>query len=267
MNTSVNMRNCVARSAPRLLLSVCMKTQPLFLTRFAPLAALTLAAIVALGACAKSSDSSTTDPGAAAAGTTSATTVNAQCNAFNSSDTRLGGRIATYYNASAFVEDQLRVRLTSLTTSFDSNNYDLQFFRWKADANGAATLDSAPLSFTIYNGTTAISAAMTTINSTTVGYLRQQTGIGTSSSDFFNKVTIVVSGVDNSWEVLKAVLYSGPTAIASADALMPLFAANPNTYGANHAAVLSSLHPFWSQRGNSSTDAQWVSYSNQNCFQ
>ena len=236
------------------------------LAPLAALAALTFAAIVALGACAKSSNGDSTPAGAA--GTTSAAaTVNAQCNAFDDPNTRLGGRIATYYNASAFVEDQLRVRLMTLTTSFDSSGYSLQFFRWKSDINGTTSLDSTPLSFTIYNGTTALSSAMTTINAATVGYLRQSSGIGTSSSDFFNKVTIVVSGVDNTWEVLKIVLYNGQTAVGNADALMPLFSANPNTYGANHAAVLNGLHPFWSQRTTAYTDAQWVTNSNQNCFQ
>ena len=222
-------------------------------------------ASVLLSACAKSSDSSST----ATAGTSTSlsTTVNASCNAFLSSDANFGGRIETYYLNNNFVEDQLRVRITNLTSSFDANNYTLQFYRWQSDINGNATLDSTPLTFTIYNGTQVLSSAMTSISGSQVSNLRSNTGIGSSSADFFAKTTIVVGGVDNTWQVLKPVIYAGTSAVASADALMPLFSANPNTYIASHAALLNNLHPFYAQRTNGYTDAQYVSLSNQNCFQ
>lgn len=229
---------------------------------------LSVATLFAFVACGKSSDGG--DTVASAGGTTSVeSTVNAQCNGFDASATwgiRLGGRIATFNDGSNFVEDKVRVRLTTLTAAFDTNGYTVQFFRWNANSAGSVSLDSTPLSFTIYYGTTAISSAMTSIDSAAVTALRNQTGIGTSSSDFFNRTSIVVSGVDNSWQVLKTVLYNGSTAIADADALMPLFLANPNTYAASHPAVLNGLHPFYADRANGYADAQWVQLSNQNCF-
>lgn len=229
---------------------------------------LSVATLFAFVACGKSSDSSTPDTGNGTGATTPIeSTLNAQCNGFDSSGIRLGGRIATFYEGQNFVEDKLRVRVTTLTNAFDTNGYTLQFFRWNATNSGATSLDSNPLSFTIYNGTQPISSAMTSIDSQTVTALRSQTGIGTSSSDFFNRTTIVVSGVDNSWQVLKTVLYSGQQALAQADALMPLFLANPNTYAASHPSILNGLHPFASSASSGYTDSQWVQLSNKNCFQ
>jgi|GEM_PF-3979975 len=229
---------------------------------------LSVATLFAFVACAKSSGGDNSAAAAAGGSTSSTSTVNASCNGFDSSSgVRLTGRIATYYDSSnTFVEDKLRVRVTSLTSAFDTNGYTLQLFRWKADSSGATALDSTPLSFTVYYGSTAISSAMTSIDSATVTSLRNQSHIGNSTSDFFNQTQLVVSGVDNSWEVLKVVLYDGSQAIAQTDSLMPLFIANPTTYAANHAAVLAGLHPFYADRSNGYTDAQWVSLSNKYCF-
>lgn len=218
-------------------------------------------------ACSKSSSSSTTNTG----GTTSAaSTVNASCNAFTDANNIFGGRIATYYSGSSFVEDQLRVRVTNLSSSFDSGNYSLKFFRMKADASGY-NLDSAPLTFTIYAGTQAISQPMTSITSATVQSLKSSSGVSStssSSSDFFNRTTIVVSGVDNSWQILKAALYTSDGRVATdANALMPLFAANPNTYASTHVSLLSNLHPLNSVASSNYSDAQYVNLTNQNCFQ
>ena len=228
---------------------------------------LSVATLFAVVACGKSSDGGAAAAATAVGGTTTAeSTVNAQCNGFDSSGVRLGGRIATFNDGTNFVEDKVRVRITTLTSSFDTNGYTLQFFRWNANAAGATSLDSTPLTFTIYANSQPISAAMTSIDSNAVASLRSQSGIGTTSSDFFNRTTIVVSGVDNSWQVLKTVLYSGSNAIGQADALMPIFLANPATYSASHPAVLNSLHPFTSSPSSASTDAQWVQLSNKNCF-
>ena len=228
---------------------------------------LSVATLFAFVACGKSSGGG--DSASAAGGTTTAdATVNAQCNSFyDTAGSRLAGRIATFYDASnVFVEDKLRVRVSTLASSFDQGGYSLQFFRWKADSSGNTSLDSTPLSFTIYYGATAISSAMTSISASTAASIRQQYGLGNTSSEFFNQVSVVVSGVDNSWDVLKTVLYNGTTAVAQADALMPLFLANPTSYSSSHPGVLAGLHPFYADRANGYTDAQWVQVSNKNCF-
>jgi hypothetical protein len=256
------MRNDIGRAARALLYIGSMKNQ---IQSFFTIT-LSIASLFAFVACGKSSDGGG-DPAAGGGGTTTVqSTVNAQCNGFDSGSVRFAGRVATYNDGTNFVEDKIRVRLTTVTSSFDTNGYTIQFFRWNADGAGHTNLDSAALSFTIYYNSQPISSAMTSIDSATVTSLRTQYGIGTTSSDFFNRTTIVVSGVDNSWQVLKAVLYSGQTAIAQADVLMPLFLANPNSYATNHPAVLNSLHPFYANRTNGYTDAQWVQTSNQNCF-
>ena len=225
-----------------------------------------VATLFAFVACGKSSDNGGGQVAGGGGTTTIESTLNAQCNGFASSGVRFGGRVATFNDGSNFVEDKLRVRLTTLTSSFDTSGYTIQFFRWNADGSGRTNLDTTPLSFTVYSNSQPISAAMTSIDAATVSSLRTQSGIGTTSTDFFNRTTIVVSGVDNSWQVLKPVLYSGPNVVAQADVLMPLFLANPNSYAKTHPAILTGLHPFYADRANGSTDAQWVQTSNQNCF-
>lgn len=202
-------------------------------------------------------------------GTNAAQTQNAECNAFDMKDIRMQGKVTTYYQNSQIQEDKVRLRITGLADHFDTTStVYFQFFRWKASTANQAEIDNAALSFKLHKGSTNTSEisteVLTSLNSAKLASIRTSVGMtGSSSLDFFSQNTIVISGVDYNWQALKIVLYDGDTVLGQTDLLLPVFSANPNTYAANHALLLSELHPFWAQR----TQAMdWVTTAWNNCF-
>lgn len=197
----------------------------------------------------------------------------AQCSMFDSTSTRLGGRVTTYYYDGVLQEDKVRVRITSLVENFDSNsNLYIQMFRWKINAAGAAELDSTPVQFQFEKGTgsaSPISSLTTSISSAGVASLRSANNIsGTTSLEFFANTTMVVNAVDYNWHALKVVIYDGSSnqQVGSADFLLPIFHANPNRYALSHAPTLNALHPFYAQRTTQLSESAWAARAQSYCF-
>ena len=195
----------------------------------------------------------------------------ADCNGFSAiSGPILSGKVTAFYQGGMLQEDRVRVRLTSIAAEFSqSSGLSLQFFRWTVDAAGTNRIE--PVNFNVdvntFAGPMTISSNRNSLTLADVNTLAQQSGIMMNSvQDFFNNVTLTVIGTDYYWSALKVVLYNGTTAVAQADALLPVFAANPNTYAATHHSTLSQLHPFWSQRTQAASDADWVLRSKNYCF-
>jgi hypothetical protein len=199
----------------------------------------------------------------------------AQCSGFDSTSTRLGGRVTTYYNNGVLQEDKVRVRITSLVDAFATNsNYYIQAFRWKIGASGSAELDSTPVQFNFERGTGASSpmtADVTSVSNTGISAYRTANGIaGTTPVEFFANTTMVVKGVDWNWQALKIVVYDGTaspaTVVGQSDFLLPTFQANPNVYAASHSSILAVLHPFYSQRSSVLSESEWAARSTSYCF-
>lgn len=199
----------------------------------------------------------------------------AQCALFDSTKTRLAGRVTTYYYDGVLQEDKVRVRITSLVEAFATNpNYFIQAFRWKIGASGSAELDQTPLQFNFEKGTgakTAMTADVTSVSNTGIAAYRTANGIaGTTPVEFFANTTMVVKGVDYNWQALKLVVYDGSTSpatvVGDSDILLPIFQANPNVYAASHSSILAQIHPFYSQRSTVLSEAEWTARSTSYCF-
>ena len=198
-------------------------------------------------------------------GTTGSNTI---CNEMSTQKIRFDAKLRTVDGSS----DMIRVRITGLTTQFDTNpNTSIQFFRWKASGASSPTLDSAALTFHIegasQNGRSGSQLAnnMTAITMANVKKIASDNYMNVSSAEqFFNNVDVIVHGVSIDWQVLKFVIYNGGTSLATNDALIPAFNANPSTYSTSHASVLNGLHPFVNQPGR--TDAQYISMGQGLCF-
>jgi hypothetical protein len=195
-----------------------------------------------------------------------------ECNVFDSTASRLQGKVTTYYWNGEFIGDRVRLRLTALDEAFakDSNVY-VRFFRWKVVNGGEAQLDSKPLQFVIERGTSSsypISGPMTSVSQIEVDMFKDKAGLSASASvqEFFDNVTLQVSGVDYSWQAMKAVIYRGEAVLGQADFLIPAYTANPNKYAQTHPQVLNSIHPFWSQRSMNLSDKEWVNRAKSYCF-
>lgn len=198
----------------------------------------------------------------------------AECLSFDSTSVRLAGKATTYYYNGSLREDMMRMRITSLVAEYDTNpNYYLQFFRWRM-LNGTADLDSNPLQFRFEMGNGSrdpISADLTSIQASTLARIRTDKNLGgTTAVDFFSKTTLVLLGVNFDWQAVKAVIYDGSTSpskiVGEIDILIPAVQANPNRYMLSHAAPLSQLHPFWNQRTQSLTEAEWTNRAFSSCF-
>ncbi len=199
----------------------------------------------------------------------------AQCALFDSTSTRLGGRVTTYYYDGVLQEDKVRVRITSLVEAFATNsNYYIQAFRWKIGASGAAELDQTPVQFNFEKGTGSVSpmtADVTSVSNSGIAAYRTAHSIpGTTAVEFFANTTMVVKGVDYNWQALKLVVYDGSTTpatiVGESDLLLPIFQANPNVYAASHSSILASIHPFYSQRSTVLSEAEWSARSTSYCF-
>lgn len=203
----------------------------------------------------------------------------AQCSTFDSASTRLIGKTTTYYYNGALQEDKVRVRFTSLLAEFDtSSNMYIQFFRWKTVVNASgqrvSSLDSTPLQFNFELGTgstSPISDNMASISAGAIARIRADKSVsGSGSLDFFSKTTLVLTGVTYDWQAVKAVVYDGSTTpakvVGQVDFLVPVFQANPNRYAISHDSILAATHPFWSQRTQSLSEADWASRAASNCF-
>ena len=194
-----------------------------------------------------------------------------QCNGFDSTNGRLSGRLTTDVVNGQIQQDKVRLRITSLDSKFDtSSTAYVKFFRWQVAADGTTTLDSNPLEFTVETGTNfvkTISNRLTQISLNDVASLRTANFIsGTTSIDFFANTAIVLQNVGYDWSAVKVVLYDGTSTVATADALMPVFTANPNTYATNHSSILAALHPMWNRRADNISDSDWVSRFSGYCF-
>ena len=199
----------------------------------------------------------------------SGSSVGAECNSFIAQGVSLAGGVTTYYSNKVLQESQARLRITSIDPNFDAQSEYVQFYRWKADATGATTLDSIALTFYVARASDGVivSGPLTSLGASAMSSIRANGGIGGSTAqDFFAATVIVLTNVDYSWNAAKVAVYQGTVTQAQADVLLPVFPANPNTYAANHPAVLSALHPFWNSRTTALADADWVTRARSMCF-
>lgn len=193
----------------------------------------------------------------------------ADCNVFDASGARLAGKVTSYYQNGNLVADRVRLRFTSLAQEFEDGSNRIQFFRWRASDLGETEIDSDPVGFTIDLASTGqpLTTTIYEITAEKIAELRKTTYIpGTTATDFFAQTVVNIAGVDWSWHALKAVMYSGPTVQTQVDFLIPIFAADPNAYAADHPDVLNRLHPFWSQRSQSLSESDWQARSEAYCF-
>jgi hypothetical protein len=199
----------------------------------------------------------------------SSTYYGAECNTFDATSVRLQGRAATYYQSGIMQEDKVRLKFTSFDSQFDaSSNVIIRMYRWRADATGAVTIDSTPLEFRLetVNGS-VLASSLTGLTTDVITKLRANNNIsGTTSADFFNSVTAVVSGVDYNWQAMKIVMYNGSTVLGEINFLLPVYTANPNSYAATHTAVLAQLHPFYNQSSQALSDLNWWDRTKSFCF-
>lgn len=217
--------------------------------------------IVGCGKSNRSSDSSS--------GTTIDPVVNptntalAYCNQASSSNTQM--KVTVFTENNQIRNDLLRVKFSKMNSSFFSTGSVLQFYRWKAAADGTYSPDTTPLPVRVID---------TTSNSEVLSSNYVRFADLSSSTQDMSKYILVVDIKDASaeYEVIRAMIYtSSGTIIEDINALIPAFSANPTEYatrydGAARPTILKNLHPFRNYTGSGYTTSQFVSQANAFCF-
>lgn len=215
--------------------------------------------------CGKSNRSSET----ATTGTTVDTVVNptntalAYCNQASSTNTEM--KVTVYTENNQIRNDLIRVKFSKMNSSFFSSGSVLQFYRWKAAADGTYSPDSTALPVRVIDTTTNSEV----LSSNYVRY----SDLSSSSQDMSRYILVVdIKDASAEYEVIRAMIHSSSGSIfEDINALIPAFSANPTEYatrydGLARATILKNLHPFRNSTNSGYTTAQFVSQANAFCF-
>jgi hypothetical protein len=201
----------------------------------------------------------------------------ARCNLISVPAANMEGVLKAYWNGSSYTYDRVQVKITRITASMtSSSNLTLKIMRWGV-TNGQTVSNGvpAPIRFLLNSNKVVINDAAPvldisqyTINSVITSYGLAAHGV--TLQNFFQKVSVLVDEVDMSYDALKFDFYDSTRSIstpyASVSALIPAFHANPNHYAQqNPALTLQQLHPHFSNKVASWSDAVYVSYFDQLC--
>ena len=194
----------------------------------------------------------------------------AECNRLNASFINTDMK-TLYHNGEASFEF-IYLKINSIDTQAFSglNDYYVRFFSWEALDDENASISQDPLKFRIerkgfsgqgipitgYYDTLSYTMLKEIIDEYNSNY--PATAItGAGPNDWFSQIHFVVSGLTRYDDAIKIAGYGGSgNAVHEADALIPAFYSNPNTYetqvdpdGKKRSTILTGLHPFNSQKG------------------
>lgn len=240
-----------------------------------------LAGIITLGCGASkkvsesgSSESSSRTPidGNSSSNTTSSAKYFGLCNEFSNID--IGGNATVFLNPATgkIVQDLIRLELSNLPQDLASNeNFYFQIFRWGQEKDSAAQVNSSPTDIYFQNsdGTYINSEPYDNISKTIIEEaVANSTEPNLTTTNFFNKITIVLAGVDYSYDAIMINAYetsNGSGALSSLNVLLPPYAADPNIYFETHHANLAELHPLYDIKNSGLTEEDFYSRTQDFC--
>lgn len=212
-------------------------------------------------------------------GNPSGTTVYAECAPIPDNSSNIEGRMTTFYHPTSgeFIPEYIRLQFDLLPSEVTTTStHYIQMFKWLVDSSGKRKYGSAAVGFYFQLKSTKEylnSSPLNTISKATLQNIISNKGLsskGVSLSNFFDKVILVLDGMDLTYDAIAFAHYDdaqGSSALTWAEALLPAFAANPNSYAATHSSsILRELHPFWSYRNASHTDEQYRTESMNYCI-
>ena len=195
----------------------------------------------------------------------------AYCNQATDAAHSLVANLGAYLNSSGGVDlNYIHVKLSNVPATFTDNSHYFSFFKWSADASGTLSTFNQALSFKIINIQSGqdLTGSLTTLSWNTVSAMATSLG-ATTPTAFFQKVRILVYINDptGSYQAMTISYHKAATGVADnrIDALMPLFDADPRTYSASHAKILSNIHPFATANYSTWTDSVFTANADAFC--
>lgn len=196
----------------------------------------------------------------------------AECNRISAPQISLQGQISTYYHHGQLIPQYLNVNLTQVPAGVLSGTQTLQIFRWSERIPGQKQTYESPVNFYfLQKGTGSVSnpSAANAISKAVLESLisQQRLGnLGITINNFFERHTLVLTGMDLNWDAALFSLYSGSQSAGAGSVLLPAFYSNPNIYAqANLSAELQGLHPNANYKFSGMSEAQYYAMTEQIC--
>ena len=187
----------------------------------------------------------------------------ALCNSF--SGPSLDGVVTNYLNpvTNQYEWDYIRMELKEVPKQLaEKESFYIQFYRWQEDQPGQAYTNPAAVGiyFQFEDGTWLNSELINNVSKNTIENLISDNNLaGVTVNNFFDKVVLVLAGMDLEYDALMINTYdaeSGTAALTRTDVLLPAFAADPNIYAETHPSPsLQQLHPNYNRKDSGFT--QW----------
>lgn len=155
----------------------------------------------------------------------------------------------------------------SLATSLGSNA--LKFYKWYVRPDGTPYINPTALKIVMrdYQSGQLITGEWPEISQAMVDeYVKVYQVPAMSLQQFLANKVAIITGVEMEYDALRLSIQSGGNQMFSMDALIPAFAANPNTYAATHSPLLSALHPNTSVATQGWTDQIFQQRTMSYCF-
>lgn len=187
----------------------------------------------------------------------------------------LKAQLMVYYdNFSNPRPESLRIWIPRIASDFDTSNFQVRFYRWKANEKNEVYFDPTPLTVRIEEKVGLSQVSSTNLAAINWGILKNEftsrSKTISSLSDTFNKYSFVINLKDTSgdYEVLKIAVYdANNNKVEEADVLIPAFYAHPITYEQTKPPVLTQLHPLKDLRSTSWSGEHFAGLLNDpNCF-
>ncbi len=178
-----------------------------------------------------------------------------------------------------YIYDRTRLRISKPHPQWSlSDSHYMQIFRFEEDLSGRSYNSQAvEIRFQPRFGNREyLETTLTRISGPDLMTLIQEHNLGDQGVtlvNFFDHFFMTLEDLDLKYEGLTFAFYDANAqnpsqAQATADALIPLFIVNPNTYRAfREGTTLPELHPLWSLRNSAFTDEDYFTRANEFCRQ
>ncbi len=192
----------------------------------------------------------------------------AYCSAISSP--QLNGRIKVYSDPYG------QIAIDSVELAFDSSINNalvgsnvIKFYKWYVRPDGTNYVHPAAINVIIKDLQSGqiITGQWPEISQAMVDEWSRAYGLqSTSINQFMAGKSIVISGLEMEYDVLRISVQNDSSQLGMVDTLIPAYAANPAKYAAAHGPILASLHPNNSVASQPWTDDQFQQRTMTYCF-
>ena len=195
------------------------------------------------------------------------------CSTIKNTANNFSAQLEPHKKNGLYISDQMYLRVKTVSGGLLSGADYIQFFKEYESDSGVATTDPSPAEFIFTNPQgyeLATTTPITQLSSASMQLAIEESGLDEYYKNTYNidytparlivDFDILLRGIDLKYESIRTAFYSGgsPSATAQVAALIPAYAADPNTYASlDNSSYLAQLHPMYSRKNSGLTDIQF----------